>query len=81
MHGGDGALDYTVGGSLNDFIYADDSWSTNNANSDVVFGDHAETMFHGHESHERQQATTTDAACNSGGSDLITLGPGDDLVS
>ena len=81
LHGGDGNIDYIVGGTLNDMIYADDINSSNNANSDVVFGDHAEIMFYEDESHKLHQAITIDGNCSSGGSDIIILGPGDDLVS
>ena len=69
-----------VGSSFNDTIHADDSNSTNNANSDVVFGDHAETMFYEEESHKLQQAITVDGECNNGGGDLITSGPGEFLM-
>ena len=79
--GGDGEMDYIVAGRFNDTVFADDSSSTNSANSDVVFGDHGEIMFYDDESHKLQQAITTDVDCDSGGSDVITLGPGNDLVS
>ena len=81
LHGGDGDIDLIVGGSWNDKIFADDSLSTNIDSSDVVFGDQAEVFFYGDESHRLQNATTADAGCTDGGSDRITLGPGDDLVS
>ena len=81
LHGGDGDLDLLVGGSWNDKIFADDSLSTNVDSSDVVFGDQAELFFYGDESHKLQNATATDAGCFGGGTDIITLGPGDDLVS
>ena len=80
MHGEDGNVDYMIGGSLYDTIFADESVSTNSSNLDTVFGDHAEMVFYWNESHKLQQAVTTDAGCN-GGSALITLGPGDDWVS
>ena len=74
-------MDCTVGGGFNDMIHADDSNSTNIANSDAVFGDHAETLFHEDESHELQQAIAIDVNCSGGGNDTVILGPGDDLVS
>ena len=81
LHGGDGDVDYIIGGSLNDTIYGDDNNSTNIGNSDVVFGDHAEILFNGHESHILEQVATIDGNCSSGGNDIISMGPGDDLVS
>ena len=81
LHGGEGDVDYIVGGSFNDVVYADDSNSTNIANSDVVFGDHAEILFYEDESHKLQQAITIDVNCSNDGNDAIILGPGDDLVS
>ena len=80
MYGGDGDVDFIIGGSSDDMIYADNSSSTNNGNRDIVFGDHGEIVFYDDESHKVEQATTIDAGCN-GGSDVITLGSGDDLVS
>ena len=80
LYGGEGAVDYIVGGSLNDKIFADDMLSTNGSNVDIVFGDHAYIMFYEDESHRLQEAVTIDVECN-GGNDEITLGPGDDLVS
>ena len=80
LHGGEGDVDYIVGGSFDDAIYGDHNASTNIANSDVVFGDHAEIVFYANETHKLQHAITIDGNC-SGGSDIITLGPGDDLVS
>ena len=74
-------MDYLVGGSFDDTINADDSNSTNDGNSDVVFGDHAKILFYEDISHKLQEAITRDEECESGGSDVITLGPGDDLVS
>ena len=74
-------MDYIVAGRLNDTVFADDSSSTSSTTSDVVFGDHGEIMFYENESHKLRQAITIDGDCNSGGSDVITLGPGDDLVS
>ena len=81
LHGGDGDVDYTIGGSLNDAIYGDDKNSTNVANSDVIFGDYAEIMFYGNVSHRLQEAVTIDGNCSSAGNDIISLGPGDDVVS
>ena len=81
LYGGEGQVDYIVGGTLNDTIYADDHSSTDSHNSDVVFGDHAEIMFYMDESHKLKQAITIDSECDSSGSDFIALGPADDLVS
>ena len=78
--GGDGFADYLVGGTSNDTIRADKSLSTNSSNLDVVFGDHGKILFYEDESHKLQQAITTEAQCNSGGDDTVTLGPGDDVV-
>ena len=81
LHGGDGDVDYIVGGSLNDTIYGDEKNSTNVANSDVVFGDYAEIMFYGNVSHKLEMAVTIDGDCSIDGNDIISLGPGDDMVS
>ena len=79
LYGGNGLVDYIVGGSGDDIIQADSSLSTNSSNLDVVFGDHAEILFYEDETHRLQQALTTDPGCGPG-NDIITLGPGDDLV-
>ena len=60
-------------------IYADNSSVNSGGNRDIVFGDHAEIMFDEDVSHKLEQAATIDAGCN-GGSDVITLGAGDDMV-
>ena len=80
LYGGDGDVDYIVGGRSDDTIYGDDTSSTNNENLDLVFGDHAQIMFYEEQSHKLAHAVTTNAGCN-GGNDDIWLGPGDDLVS
>ena len=39
-----------------------------------------EIIFYADESHKLQQAITIDGECNNDGSDIISLGAGDDLV-
>ena len=81
LYGGEGDVDYIVGGSSNDTIFADDSTYTDNSTLGIVFGDHAEIMFYENHSHRLDQAIAINADCESGGSDIIILGPGDDWVS
>ena len=68
-------MDYIVGCSFNNTVYADDMYSTNGSNLYIVFGDHAEIMFYEDESYKLKQAITIDAECN-GCNDIITLGLG-----
>ena len=72
LSGGPGLVDYLVGGTDGDIIHG-------NEGMDLVFGDHAIIQLYS-QSHKLKEASTTEASCG-GGSDIIDLGPGDDLVS
>lgn len=69
IFGGDGEVDYLVGGALNDAIKGEDG-------PDLVFGDHAFITFDKNESHKLRYARTTNHSC-SGGNDIMDLGVGD----
>lgn len=73
LSGGEGEVNYIVGGSFDDTIYG-------GSGMDLVFGDHATISLYGDTSHKLRIAETVDAACG-GGSDEIFLGDGDDIVS
>jgi len=72
IYGGDGDVDYLIGGSYNDTIYG-------NKGMDLVFGDHASITLTETFSHKLLSATTTDHSCE-GGDDTIDLGDGDDIA-
>lgn len=69
LYGGDGLVDYLIGGSFNDTIEGQDGM-------DLAFGDHASLSFYETESHQLRHATTKDPSC-AGGTDYIDLGSGD----
>lgn len=73
LFGGEGVVNYIVGGSYNDTIYGSSAM-------DLVFGDHAIIVLYGDTSHKLKMAQTTNATCG-GGSDAMFLGEGDDIVS
>ncbi len=73
LYGGEGVVNYIVGGSFNDTIQGSSAM-------DLVFGDHASINLYADLSHKLQIAETMEAAC-AGGSDEIYLGAGDDIVS
>lgn len=72
IHGGDGPVDYLIGGSYNDTIYGD-------GGVDVVFGDHAVIDLSETMPFKLQYAKTIEHACK-GGDDTMFLGSGDDLA-
>lgn len=74
-------MDYLVGGGFNDTIYGDDDDGRPDG-VNMVFGDHARIEFYDDfsESHRLLTAVPTDCDC-SGGSDTISLGSNDDIVS
>ncbi len=73
LSGGEGTVNYIVGGSFNDTIQGSSAM-------DLAFGDHASISLYADSSHKLQIAETAEAAC-AGGLDEIYLGAGDDIVS
>ena len=73
LSGGEGVVNYIVGGSFDDKIQGSGAM-------DLVFGDHASIILYGDASHKLKIAITVNASC-SGGSDEIRLEDGDDIVS
>ena len=72
LYGGNGDVDYIIGGAHNDTIQGNDGM-------DLVFGDHALIELYENESHKLRFAKTILEFC-AGGDDHITLGPGDDMA-
>ncbi|GAX18396.1 hypothetical protein FisN_2Lh003 [Fistulifera solaris] len=72
LSGGEGVVNYIVGGSFDDTIQGSGAM-------DLVFGDHASISLYADSSHKLQIAVTVDPACG-GGSDEIYLGAGDDIA-
>ena len=72
LRGGDGIVDYLIGGAYDDVIYGEDGM-------DLAFGDHASIWLYEDETHKLQYATTTEASCTPG-ADTISLGSGDDIA-
>jgi len=79
IFGGDGAVDYIIGGGNDDFIYG-------NAGPDLVIGDHGNILFYDDEEFGGDEtaykllfATAIEANCT-GGSDYIELGNGNDIA-
>jgi Ca2+-binding RTX toxin-like protein len=69
IFGGDGEVDYLVGGGMHDVILGEEG-------PDLVFGDHALIIFDVDVSHKLKYARTTNHSC-AGGNDTIFLGGGD----
>jgi len=72
LYGGNGTVDYIIGGAYNDTIQGNDGM-------DLVFGDHALIKLYENESHKLLFAQTILEYC-AGGDDNITLGLGDDMA-
>lgn len=72
IYGGNGAVDYLVGGGEDDTIYGE-------GGPDLAFGDHANILLYEWDPYRLAFATTADANCT-GGSDSIILGEGNDIA-
>jgi len=72
IFGGDGEVDYIVGGTFGDTIDGEDGM-------DLVIGDHGYIELNETKAYRLVYAKSIDPSCN-GGADKITLGDGDDIA-
>lgn len=76
LYGGPGLVDYLVGGSFDDDIWGNDTYSVPDLDQeDLVIGDHGKIVLAEEPAFKLLQAETIYANCT-GGNDQIILGPG-----
>ncbi|CAB9505193.1 Kringle domain [Seminavis robusta] len=79
LYGGNGEVDYIIGGGFSDVIYGGTDVLDAADGSDLVFGDHAEIMLEEEPAYKLIRAEITLPECT-GGDDSIYLGAGDDIA-